>query len=326
MDGLNTHSTSYTSVAEMSGLQHAPVLLEQATAALQVRSNGVYVDGTFGRGGHAGVVLQQLHSQGHLWLFDKDPVAIDFAHNAGFARSQVTICHASFAQLAEHLGPESADGILLDLGVSSPQLDAAERGFSFRHTGPLDMRMNPLDGQNVAQWLAHAREQDIAQVLWLYGEERHSRRIARAIVAHRQCNALETTTQLAELICRIIPPRGDAIHPATRTFQALRIYVNRELEDLRKGLDASVGILRPGGRLVVISFHSLEDRIVKQFMRQNALPPPSVRRLPSASVFVPRVRIVGKAIRPDMQECHHNPRARSAVMRVCEKVLPSEVA
>ena len=304
---------------------HLPVMFQQVMEGLRVLEDGTYLDGTFGRGGHARGVLERLGSGGRLLLMDKDPEAIAVAERAFGGDARVAIRRGSFAGLGEWEPVRAGlDGVLLDLGVSSPQLDVAGRGFSFGKDGPLDMRMDPESGESAAQWLARADEREIADVLWTCGEERMSRRIARAIVVRRGERPLERTAELAELVASVVPRgRGD-IHPATRTFQAIRIHVNRELEDLERGLGAAHDALRPGGRLAVISFHSLEDRIVKRFISAHAKPPPADRRLPEASVFVPTLRAIGGAAKADAEEISVNPRARSAVLRVAEK-LPAEL-
>ncbi len=299
---------------------HVPVLYTQVLDGLQVTENGTYLDGTFGRGGHARGVLEHLGPGGRLLVMDKDPEAIAVAEQTFGGDARVSIHRGSFAGLGQVVAAATVDGILLDLGVSSPQLEVAGRGFSFGKDGPLDMRMDPDSGQSAAQWLAQATDREIADVLWTYGEERQSRRIARAIVARRAEQPLLRTAQLADLIASVMP-RGDSkTHPATRSFQAIRIYINRELDDLETGLDAALAALKPGGRLAVISFHSLEDRIVKQFMARYAKAPPSNRRLPEAQPFVPTLQLVSGAIKADDAELNVNPRARSAVLRVAEKL------
>lgn len=304
-----------------AGSGHLPVMYAQALDALCVRGDGVYLDGTFGRGGHARGVLDQLGPGGRLLLMDKDPEAIAVAGREFAGDARVSIFRGSFAQLGDwDAAAGGLDGVLFDLGVSSPQLDVAERGFSFGKDGPLDMRMDPDSGESAAQWLARADEREIADVLWRYGEERMSRKIARAIVARRDAQPLVRTAQLAELIASVMPRGKDKIHPATRSFQAIRIFINRELADLEAGLDAAHARLKPGGRLAVISFHSLEDRIVKQFIAQHAKAPPGDRRMPVAREFTPTLRAIGGAGKADDAELAMNPRARSAVLRVAEKL------
>lgn len=301
-------------------MQHLPVMFGQVMDGLRVRGDGTYLDGTFGRGGHARGVLQRLGDGGRLLLMDKDPEAIRTAERAFGADPRVAIRRGSFAALADWDAVRAGlDGVFFDLGVSSPQLDVAERGFSFGRDGPLDMRMDPDSGESAAQWLARADEREIADVLWRYGEEKQSRRIARAIVARRAAAPLTRTAELAELIAATVPRGAQKIHPATRSFQAIRIFVNRELDDLERGLDAALAALRPGGRLVVISFHSLEDRIVKRFIAGHAKAPPANRRLPVEIAFVPTLKIVADAQKADEAELAANPRARSAVLRVAEK-------
>ncbi|RRN58818.1 16S rRNA (cytosine(1402)-N(4))-methyltransferase RsmH [Pseudoxanthomonas sp. SGNA-20] len=299
---------------------HLPVLFAEVLEGLRVLPDGRYLDGTFGRGGHARGVLERLGPGGRLLLMDKDPEAIAVAE-AGFGGDpRVSIRRGSFAGMAQWDEARELDGILLDLGVSSPQLDVAERGFSFGKDGPLDMRMDPDSGESAAEWLARADEREIAEVLWTYGEEKQSRRIARAIVAARAQEPITRTAQLANLIAGVVPRGKDRSHPATRSFQAIRIHINRELADLEAGLDAALAALRPGGRLAVISFHSLEDRMVKQFIARHAKAPPANRRLPEAQAFVPALAALGGAIRAGEEELQVNARARSAVLRVAEKL------
>ena len=302
-------------------------MYREVLEGLQVREDGslvdrTFLDGTFGRGGHARGVLSRLGAGGRLLLMDKDPEAIHVAEREFGADPRVSIRRGSFASLAEwDAVADGVDGILFDLGVSSPQLDVAERGFSFGKDGPLDMRMDPDSGESAADWLAHAEEREIADVLWTLGEEKQSRRIARAIVQRRAQAPLTRTAELAELIASVVPrSHKDRSHPATRSFQAIRIFVNRELDDLERGLDAALAALRPGGRLVVISFHSLEDRIVKRFIARHAKPPPANRRMPVEAAFVPTLRIVSDALKAGDAELAVNPRARSAVLRVAEKL------
>ena len=304
---------------------HLPVLYAQVMEGLGVVEDGRYLDGTFGRGGHARGVLEKLGPGGRLLLMDKDPEAIAEAERSFGADGRVSIRRGSFAALGGWDQARDLDGVLFDLGVSSPQLDVAQRGFSFGKDGPLDMRMDPEAGESAAQWLARAEEREIADVLWTYGEEKQSRRIARAIVALRGQQPLERTAQLADLIGSVVP-RGKSgsdkgrIHPATRSFQAIRIHINAELADLQAGLDAALAALKPGGRLAVISFHSLEDRMVKQFIARHAKAPPANRRLPQVQAFVPALVDRSGAIRADAAELAANPRARSAVLRVAEKL------
>jgi 16S rRNA (cytosine1402-N4)-methyltransferase len=298
----------------------------QAMDGLRVLRDGRYLDGTFGRGGHAQGVLDRLGPAGRLLLMDKDPEAIASAAELFGSDGRVAVRRGSFATLAEWSETEPGlDGVLFDLGVSSPQLDVAERGFSFKNDGPLDMRMDPDSGESAADWLARADAVEIADVLWLYGEEKLSRKIAAAIVMDRQTTPFTRTAQLAELIARIVG-RGDSkIHPATRSFQAIRIFINRELEDLERGLSAAHERLKPGGRLVVISFHSLEDRIVKRFIAGHAKAPPGNRRMPAPEHFSPSLREIGGAQRADDAETALNPRSRSAVLRVAEKLAAGAV-
>lgn len=311
---------------------HLPVLYAQVLDGLQVRPDGRYLDGTFGRGGHAAGVLAQLGDEGRLLVMDKDPEAIEVAQSRLGSDARVSIRRGSFAELAgwEAVTEAPLDGVLFDLGVSSPQLDVAERGFSFGKDGPLDMRMDPEADPSAAEWIAGAAEAEIADVLWTYGEERMSRRIARAIVARRVEAPFLRTADLAAVIAANVPrgksrPGQKETHPATRSFQAIRIHINRELADLETGLTAAMDALRPGGRLAVISFHSLEDRIVKRFIAGHAKAPAGNRRLPEAAPFVPRLRIVADATKADDAELRANPRARSAVLRVAEK-LDAEAA
>ncbi|MCK0511918.1 16S rRNA (cytosine(1402)-N(4))-methyltransferase RsmH [Aromatoleum buckelii] len=302
--------------------QHVTVLLAEAVEALAIRPGGVYVDGTFGRGGHSRAILAKLDADGRLIAFDRDPRAIEVA--LALPDPRLTVVHAPFSAFAEELdrlGLEHVDGVLLDLGVSSPQLDEAARGMSFRFDAPLDMRMDTSRGQTVAQWLADASVAQITEVLRDYGEERFAYAIAKAIAAARAGGAVASTRQLAEIVEKAVRTREPGQHPATRSFQALRIFINQELEELSLVLPAAVERLKPGGRLVVISFHSLEDRIVKRFMRDESRPPQLPSRLPlrAAELPQPRLRLVGKSQRPGPAEVAANPRSRSAVMRVAER-------
>jgi len=299
--------------------QHVPVMLAEVLEGLRVKADGTYLDGTFGRGGHAREVLNRLGPQGRLLLLDRDPEAIASAQEEFAKDARVAIRHASFAQLAEWpLAQAGLDGVLLDLGVSSPQLDDPARGFSFQHEGPLDMRMDPTRGTSAAEWLAAADEKEIADVLWRHGEERMGRRIARAIVETGRSRPLATTRELADLVAKTIGYRERHKHPATRTFQALRIHVNDELGALQQGLKGALACLKPGGRLAVISFHSLEDRAVKQFIRGEA-PRPVRRGLPPPDLAPAPLVAVGKAQFAGDAELAANPRARSAVLRIAEK-------
>ena len=299
--------------------RHAPVMLDEVIEALQIQPQGIYLDGTFGRGGHAREVLKRLDERGRLLLMDRDPTAITQAQQEFGKDERVRIRQANFAEMADWPEADQAlDGVFLDLGVSSPQLDDASRGFSFQADGPLDMRMDPGSGRSAAEWLADASEGEIADVLWRYGEERLSRRIARVIVEKRAEQPLQTTTQLAELVARTIGHRERNKHPATRTFQALRIHLNDELGALETGLALALERLKPGGRLVVISFHSLEDRVVKHFMRGQALRPNNRRNLPPVEVPPSPLHALGKFF-AGAAELAANPRSRSAVLRVAEK-------
>jgi 16S rRNA (cytosine1402-N4)-methyltransferase len=303
---------------------HQTVLLREAVDALVTLPDGFYVDGTFGRGGHSRCILQRLNESGRLLAVDKDLAAQAVAHELEETESRFEFFHGSFAQLPHQLrrmGIDAVDGILLDLGVSSPQLDNSDRGFSFMHDGPLDMRMDSSCGETAAQWLSHADLQDITGVLKEYGEERFARRIASAIVAAREEFPIETTSQLAQVVSAAHPRWEKHKHPATRSFQAIRIKVNRELEDLQAFLSVALDILRVGGRLVVISFHSLEDRMVKRYMRDMARGDSLPHRVPvTDSAINRRMRLVGKAVRASAEEVAGNVRARSAVMRVAEKI------
>jgi len=303
--------------------QHIPVLLDEAIEALVTRTTGHYVDGTLGRGGHSRALVARLNEQGRLLALDKDPQALEAVRESLGTDDRVTLMQGSFAELEQWIHDwgvvDGVDGILLDLGVSSPQLDDPERGFSFMENGPLDMRMDPTRGVSAAEWLQDAPEREISRVLWEFGEERHARRIARKIVTSRGHQPLETTSQLAELI-ESLTGRPEKKHPATRSFQAIRIQVNNELADLAKGLEAGIRQLRPGGRLVVISFHSLEDRLVKRTFREAVRPGQVRRNLPEHPDWVPRLTLVGKPVKPSEDEISANPRARSAVMRVAEKL------
>ena len=299
-------------------LTHTTVLLNEAVEALldsQAGADGVYVDGTFGRGGHSRLILSRLSPQGRLQVFDKDPDAIAEAGRVDDAR--FTIRHEGFAHLAD-LPDASVDGVLLDLGVSSPQIDNPVRGFSFRFDGPLDMRMDTTRGESVADWLATATVDQITEVIRDYGEERFAFQIAKALVARRQERGpVSTTAELAQLVADTVKTREPGQNPATRTFQALRIFINAELEELEQALTACLNVLRPGGRLVVISFHSLEDRIVKQFIARHSKEVVD-RRVPFAQPQAMRLQAQGR-VKPSEAEVATNPRARSAIMRVAER-------
>ena len=302
---------------------HRPVLLEEVLAGLAVRSDGAYVDGTYGRGGHARALLARLGEAGRLVVVDRDPDAIANAREELGGDARVRIHHAAFDRLAEFVGTGSVDGVLFDLGVSSPQLDDPQRGFSFLRDGPLDMRMDPTAGAAAADFIATAAEQEIAAVIRNYGEDRLARRIARAIVVARNAAPVATTGRLAAIIAAAVPARArePGRHPATRTFQALRMHVNRELELLERGLDAALAVLATGGRLAVLSFHSLEDRRVKRFMRRHAAGDPMWRGLPNMPLAAqPLLALVGKVQHAGDAEVAANPRARSAVLRVAAKV------
>jgi 16S rRNA (cytosine1402-N4)-methyltransferase len=303
--------------------QHIPVMREAELTGRAVRPEGHYLAGTFGRGGHARAILDGLGADGRLLLMDRDPKAIVHARREFGGDGRVAIRHANFSTMAEWNDARAGmDGVLLDLGVSSPQLDDAARGFTFQSDAPLDMRMDPTNGTSAADFLANADEREIADVLFRYGEERMSRRIARAIVARRAESPISTTRELAELVEHTLGRRERNKHPATRTFQALRLHVNDELGSLERGLPAAVEVLKPGGRLAVISFHSLEDRIVKQFFR-GPQPLPVRRGLPAPPLQPAPLRAIGRAHMPAADEIERNPRARSAVLRIAEKI-PSE--
>ncbi|NBB92909.1 MAG: 16S rRNA (cytosine(1402)-N(4))-methyltransferase RsmH [Gammaproteobacteria bacterium] len=305
------------------GHEHEPVLHGPVLDALRIRADGIYVDGTYGRGGHSTAMLARLGEEGRLVVTDRDPQAIADARAKFADDGRVTIRRANFAEIGsiiDELGLSGrVDGLLLDVGVSSPQLDDPDRGFSFQHDGPLDMRMDPDSGESAAEWLARADESDIARVIREYGEERFARRIARAVVRTRETTPIERTAQLAAIVSEAVPGPPSPRHPATRTFQALRIFINDELGALERALDDGIDLLAPGGRFVVISFHSLEDRLVKRRFAKAARPPPASRRLPTVEPFVARLNLVGGLVRADEDELVRNPRARSARMRVAEK-------
>ena len=309
---------------------HVTVLLHEAVGALAIKPEGIYVDGTFGRGGHSRLILSRLGERGRLIAFDKDPVAV--LSGETIKDERFCIRHGGFSKMQrmlQEMGMTKIDGVLLDLGVSSPQLEEASRGFSFRSGGPLDMRMDTSSGQTAAKWLATVTEDQLEKVIKEYGEERFARQIARAIIVARTRQPIVTTSQLAEIVSAVVRARQrqreNMRHPATRTFQAIRIYLNQELEELSLVLPQCVELLNPGGRLVVISFHSLEDRMVKQFMRAAANSDELPRGVPVREKDLQRfskqkLRLIGKAVRPSENEVIGNVRARSAVMRVAERM------
>lgn len=304
--------------------QHITVLLNEAVDALAVKPDGVYVDATFGRGGHSRLILSKLGENGRLVVFDKDPQAIVVAQALANQDKRVRVVHdgfATFAAALTALDVDKIDGALFDLGISSPQIDEAARGFSFRFDAPLDMRMDTTCGMSAAEWLAMASEQEIHEVIKNYGEERFSRQIARAIVAQREVEPIATTRQLAQLVAQNVYTRERGQDPATRTFQAIRIFINRELEEVTEVLPQVVSRLNEGGRLAVIAFHSLEDRIVKQFMKQHAThaPLPKWAAIREVDLPQPPLRLIGKAQKASATEVAANPRARSAVLRVAER-------
>jgi len=302
-------------------------MLDEVLSALTVSPGDVCADLTFGRGGHSRAILSQLGPTGRLIVVDRDPEAIAEAEALAATDSRVHVADTPFSRIKgvlsglEAEGVDQLDAVLLDLGVSSPQLDDAHRGFSFRADGPLDMRMDPRSGPSASEWLAVAGEEEIARILWTFGEERYSRRIARAIVTSRQQQMITTTARLSDIVRKAIPRWERSKDPATRSFQAIRIFINRELEEVETGLSDVVSLLAPGGRLAVISFHSLEDRIVKRFFRrlaQGEAPPPGLPLLPTE--WSPVVRLMGRAQRASAVECSKNPRARSAILRVVERL------
>jgi 16S rRNA (cytosine1402-N4)-methyltransferase len=309
--------------------EHVTVLLNEAVDALQIKPDGIYVDATFGRGGHSRKILAALGETGRLIAFDRDPRAIEAGRAIADARLQLV--HEPFSEFSgalDALGVSVVDGVLMDLGVSSPQLDDASRGMSFRFDAPLDMRMDPTRGESAAEWLASASVAEITNVLRNYGEERFAYAIAKAIDVARQGGDVATTGQLAKIVAATVRTREPGLHPATRTFQALRICVNRELEELSLILPQAVARLKADGRLVVIAFHSLEDRIVKRFMRDHSRPPVLPRGLPirEADRPQPALNIVGNAVRASAEEVAGNPRSRSAIMRVAQRTQAPFVA
>ena len=303
---------------------HVPVLLREAVAALNIQRSGVYVDGTFGRGGHSAEILKSLGDSGRLIGIDRDPHAVELGRDKFSRDARLSILHSPFSRMMDVLKSESevlgVDGILLDLGVSSPQLDQAERGFSFMRDGELDMRMDTSQGESAADWLSKVEEKELVQVLFELGEEKFARRIARAIVLSRVDAPIESTLQLAKLVEEATPKKDKHKHPATRTFQAIRLYVNQELVEIASALPQSLELLNEGGRLSVISFHSLEDRIVKRFIRKHSTPNLPPRRVPVTDKdYLTPLKAIGKAIKPSREEVKANPRARSSVLRIAER-------
>lgn len=306
--------------------EHISVLMDETIDALAIQPDGIYVDGTFGRGGHSGQILARLNEAGRLQAIDQDPQAIKAAEK--FANdSRFAIAHTRFSNIYEVAKENDllgkVDGILLDIGVSSPQLDDADRGFSFMKDGPLDMRMDPTRGRSAAQWLAEAELEDITHVIKTYGEEKFGRRIAHKVLEVREHTPITTTKQLADLVDEAVPVKDKFKHPATRTFQAIRIYINSELEEIQTALQASIDVLKPGGRLVVISFHSLEDRIVKQFIKKQSKGAALPRGLPLTDAQINKnltLKAVGKAIKPSKDEVERNPRSRSSVLRIAQRL------
>ncbi|MBB1398217.1 16S rRNA (cytosine(1402)-N(4))-methyltransferase RsmH [Pseudoalteromonas sp. SG44-8] len=306
--------------------EHISVLMDETIEGLAIKPDGIYMDGTFGRGGHSGQILARLGEHGRLQAIDQDPQAIKSAEKFS-DDSRFAIAHTRFSNLYEVAEQNDllgkVDGILLDIGVSSPQLDDAERGFSFMKDGPLDMRMDPTSGRSAAQWLAEAELEEIVHVIKTYGEEKFGRRIAHKVLEVRAHTPITTTKQLADLVDEAVPVKDKFKHPATRTFQAIRIYINSELEEIQTALQAALGVLKPGGRLVVISFHSLEDRIVKQFIKKQSKGVALPRGLPLTDAQINKnltLKAVGKAIKPSQAEVDRNPRSRSSVLRVAQRL------
>jgi 16S rRNA (cytosine1402-N4)-methyltransferase len=304
---------------------HKPVLLDEALEGLAIKPSGTYLDCTYGRGGHSRAILGNLNNKGHLIAIDRDPEAVAAAQADLGDDSRFSICRGTFGEITDIVRRQGmtglVNGLLMDLGVSSPQLDDPARGFSFSSDGPLDMRMSPDEGISAADWLARAEEREISQVLFRYGEERQARRIAHAIVEARSEAPIRTTGRLAEIIEALVPKHRRKRHPATKTFQAIRIYINKELQELEKCLTQSIDLLARDGRLCVISFHSLEDRIVKRFMRSQSKPDPVYAGLPEIPPEAqPKLALIGKAIKAKPEEVTENPRSRSAVLRIAEKL------
>ena len=315
----------------MSATLHQPVLLQDAVQALVTNPRGHYVDCTYGRGGHSRALVAELEDEGRLMVIDRDPLAIAHARSVFANNPRVTLVHDAFSTLRQHVcaqGLSPLDGVLLDLGVSSPQLDEPERGFSFSRPGPLDMRMNPQEGETAAQWLSRAGEGEIIEVLKNYGEEKYAHRIAKKIIETRHLRPIQTTSHLADIVKTALPSRAQhgkaphaRTHPATKTFQAIRIHINQELQELEACLEDIIGLLNSGGRIVIISFHSLEDRLVKRFFRNQARGDSFPSRLPLREHQLNKtLKLVGKPIRASALETHRNRRARSSIMRVAEKL------
>ncbi|CAG8998699.1 MAG: Ribosomal RNA small subunit methyltransferase H [Candidatus Celerinatantimonas neptuna] len=307
--------------------KHKTVLLDEAVEALNIRAGGIYVDGTFGRGGHSRLILSKLGPQGRLIVIDRDPQAIRVARMLAEEDPRISVLHGPFSKIEIYIDQldlkGKIDGVLFDLGVSSPQLDDASRGFSFLRDGPLDMRMDPEHGQSAAQWLADADHGEIVWVLKTFGEERFAKRIATAIVGQRSEKPLETTVELADLISQAVPVKEKHKHPATRSFQAIRIYINSELDEISLALKGAVNVMAPEGRLSVISFHSLEDRLVKRFIRQQQNGESHPRGLPLTEAQLQKgrkLKAIGKARKPSDTEVQQNNRARSSVLRVAERL------
>lgn len=304
---------------------HVPVLLEESLNGLRIKSSGIYIDCTFGRGGHSKVLLESLSDQGRLIVLDQDPSAVKFAHENYDSDDRVIIFHETFANLNAVISDsdlhEKVDGVFFDLGVSSPQLDQAQRGFSFSYDGPLDMRMNTSSGVTAAEWLAEVSANDLITVLKDFGEERYAKKITHKILQEQQQESIKTTKRLAEIVKTCYPPNYKGVHPATRTFQAIRIAINQELSALEGGLEAAYEALNDAGRLVVISFHSLEDRIVKRFIRDTKEEDLMPVKLPVMPELSTHLKPIGKLIRPSDQEVEINPRSRSARLRIAEKVM-----
>ncbi len=310
---------------EGSEESHVPVLMGPVIAGLNIKPGGSYVDATFGRGGHSREILKLLGAEGRLLAIDRDPAAVADGKNRFSQDSRFEIVRGEFAQLTEITAARNllgkVDGLLFDLGVSSPQLDEAERGFSFRADGPLDMRMDPDQGISAAKWLETVDERELKKVLFEFGEEKYAARIAKAIVNGRAAQPIHRTVELAAMISEVVPAHGQRIHPATRSFQAIRIFINKELQQLQQALAASIEVLRAGGRLCVISFHSLEDRIVKRFIRNASSEPEAWRGLPDIPPeYRPRLRTLGRVVKADDAEIAANARSRSARLRIAERV------